>query len=234
MRRGRENPPGAYYHADMRRLRGRPRHDDVLTPAEWRTVHAVRHGLTNREIAERTGISIDAVKYHVANAIGKLGVENRLALRHYRGAPKGSPALQETCDMGDNGDRVEIIGLGQVSRSVSDIVRSESWYRDVLGLSHLYTFGTLAFFDCGGTRLMLSQGEALQPAESLLYLRVPDIGAAHRSLEARGVEFINAPHMIHRHEDGTEEWMAFFKDPDDRPLAIIASAHPEADSDQPE
>jgi methylmalonyl-CoA/ethylmalonyl-CoA epimerase len=28
--------------------------------------------------------------------------------------------------------------------------------------------------------------------------------------------------MIHRHADGTEEWMAFFEDPDGRPLAIMA------------
>jgi catechol 2,3-dioxygenase-like lactoylglutathione lyase family enzyme len=42
--------------------------------------------------------------------------------------------------------------LGQISRTVSDIAEAEAWYRDVLGLKHLYTFGTLAFFDCGGTR----------------------------------------------------------------------------------
>ena len=54
------------------RRRGRPPVDDVLTPAEWRTVHAVQHGLTNRQIAERRGISVDAVKYHVANALEKL------------------------------------------------------------------------------------------------------------------------------------------------------------------
>jgi len=28
--------------------------------------------------------------------------------------------------------------------------------------------------------------------------------------------------MIHRHDDGTEEWMAFFKDNDGRPLGIMA------------
>ena len=50
-----------------------------------------------------------------------------------------------------------------------------------------------------------------------------DIHAAKAALEARGVEFINAPHMIHRHEDGTEEWMAFFKDNEGRPLAIMSS-----------
>ncbi len=30
--------------------------------------------------------------------------------------------------------------------------------------------------------------------------------------------------MIPRHADGTEEWMAFFNDPEKRPLAIMAQA----------
>lgn len=113
--------------------------------------------------------------------------------------------------------------LGQIARSVQDIQVSERWYRDVLGLPHLYTFGTLAFFDCGGTRLMLTQESVTSPAaESVLYFRVSDIRQAQASLQECGVVFINAPHMIHRHADGTEEWMAFFKDPDGRPLAIMA------------
>ncbi len=120
-------------------------------------------------------------------------------------------------------EHVNIVGVGQIARSVKDIKSSEAWYRDALGLMHLYTFDKLAFFDCGGTRLMLSEGEALQPSESLLYLRVQDIDAEYERLQASGVEFTNAPHMIHRHDDGTEEWMAFFEDPEGRPLAIMAS-----------
>src|SRR5450631_4480231 len=77
-----------------RSRRGRPPHDDVLTPAEWRIVHAVKHGMTSRQIAERRGISIDAVKYHVANALQKLGLANRRELRHWHLAPKGG-ALKE-------------------------------------------------------------------------------------------------------------------------------------------
>lgn len=112
--------------------------------------------------------------------------------------------------------------IGQIARSVKNIKQAEAWYGDVLGLPHLYTFGTLAFFDCGGVRLFLSQGENSPSADSVLYFRVDDIQQAHDELRAKGVEFINAPHMIHRHADGVEEWMAFFKDPEDRPLAIMA------------
>jgi DNA-binding CsgD family transcriptional regulator/catechol 2,3-dioxygenase-like lactoylglutathione lyase family enzyme len=200
------------------RRRGRPPADDVLTPAEWRTVHAVQHGLTNRQIAERRGISVDAVKFHVANALEKLGLENRRALRHWFRAPKHGALAQQEKNM----SAIELGRIGQISRTVSDIAQAEAWYRDVLGLKHLYTFGKLAFFDCGGMRLFLSQEEALQANESLLYFQVDDIQAARDRLVERGVEFTHAPHKIHTHADGTEEWMGFFKDPDGRPLAIMS------------
>ena len=116
--------------------------------------------------------------------------------------------------------------IAQIARTVQDIKQSQDWYGKVLGLPHLYTFGNLAFFDCGGTRLMLSQEPKAQPAESILYLRVTDITAAHESLKSRGVDFMSAPHMIHRHADGTEEWLAIFKDPEGRPLGIMAQARP--------
>jgi hypothetical protein len=51
-----------------------------------------------------------------------------------------------------------------------------------------------------------------------------DIAAAHQRLISRGVEFINASHMIHRHADGTEEWLSMFKDPEGRPLGLMAQA----------
>lgn len=117
---------------------------------------------------------------------------------------------------------LDIGPIGQVSRSVSDIRSAERWYGEMLGLRHLYTFGNLAFFDCGGTRLLLTQRDTPSTAESLLYFRVSGIRQAHEELKRRGIEFINAPHMVHRHADGTEEWMAFFKDPEGRPLALMS------------
>jgi DNA-binding CsgD family transcriptional regulator/catechol 2,3-dioxygenase-like lactoylglutathione lyase family enzyme len=212
--------------------RGRPPHDDVLTPAEWRVVHAVKHGLSNREIARRRGISLDAVKYHVANAVEKLGMKGRSDLKQWHRVPRGSAlsrgrALKngkETEEQAVN-SAINLGALGQIARSVRDIKESEHWYRDVLGLKHLFTVGNLAFFDCGGTRLMLSQ-EKTAPAESLLYWRVADIGAAHADLKSRGVEFMNAPHMIFRHADGTEEWLSNFKDVEGRPLGLISQVPP--------
>jgi DNA-binding CsgD family transcriptional regulator len=192
----------------------------VLTPAEWRTVHAVKHGLTSRQIAERRGISIDAVKYHIANAFAKLGVANRNELRQWHRAPKDSALKDETMN-----PQLTLGPIAQIARSVQDIKQAEDWYKNVLGLPHLYTFGKLAFFDCNGTRLMLSQESAVA-AESILYMRVGNIGAAYELLKSRGVEFINAPHIVHRHADGTEEWLSMLKDPEGRPLGIMAQAKP--------
>jgi DNA-binding CsgD family transcriptional regulator/predicted enzyme related to lactoylglutathione lyase len=205
--------------AAPKRRRGRPPYADVLTPAEWRVVHAVQHGMTNREIAERRRVSLDAVKFHLANAMAKLGVSNRKALRQWFRAPRHS-ALGDLRNVG--GTSMKLGSLGQVSRTVRDIKEAERWYGTVLGLTHLYTFGKLAFFDLGGTRLFLTQQEDASPTESILYLRVDDIAKAHEELKSRGVEFRGAPHMIHKHADGTEEWMAFFNDPEGRPLAIMA------------
>ena len=116
--------------------------------------------------------------------------------------------------------------LGQVARTTRNTAAARDWYRDVLGLSELYTFGNLSFFDLGGVRLMLTEEEG-GGSESLLYLRVPDIHAARDAMEARGVRFTHAPHLIHRHDDGTEEWMAFFEDNEGRPLALMTQARTE-------
>ena len=199
------------------RDRGRPPHPDVLTPAEWRVAEAVRHGLTNRDIAQRQGVTLDAVKFHVANALSKLGLRRRAELRQWRGVRLDSGLANH---LHASGAGMQILGLGQIARGVSDIDAATTFFRDVVGLPHLYTFGTMAFFDCGGVRLLLSSGDGA-PA-SLLYLRVDDIHAAQTALQARGAQFISAPHMIHRHANGMEEWMAFFTDPD---AAQIADPH---------
>jgi catechol 2,3-dioxygenase-like lactoylglutathione lyase family enzyme len=113
--------------------------------------------------------------------------------------------------------------IGQISRQVGDITTAVEWYRDVLGLPHLFTYGELAFFDCGGTRLFLtSRKDEGAAGQSILYFTTPDIHATHDQLAARGVTFRGAPHMIHRHESGVEEWMAFFEDTDGHLLALMS------------
>ncbi len=209
-----------------KKQRGRPPYPDQLTPAEWRVVEGVRHGLTNPQIAKLQGVSVDAVKYHVANVLQKLNLASRIKLRHWTGIRRGSKLFHREPAMDNNPN---LGAIGQISRSVQDIDAAQRWYADVLGLEYLYSFGRLAFFNCNGLRLFLSEGNAA--ADSILYFSVGDIHAAQASLAARGIEFINAPHMIHRHEDGTEEWMAFFKDNEGRPLAIMSREANETSND---
>jgi DNA-binding CsgD family transcriptional regulator/catechol 2,3-dioxygenase-like lactoylglutathione lyase family enzyme len=203
---------------------GRPRHDDVLTPGEWKVAEMVRHGLTNRRIAERMGVSSDAVKFHVGNALLKLGLSDRQELRRWDGVARGTAlSHKRRADMDAAQAEDTYIMLGQVARTCSNVEASRAWYRDTLGLPELYAFPSLAFFDLGGVRLMITDESRTAAApESILYLRVPDIHAMKATLESRGVRFTHAPHMVHRHEDGTEEWMAFFEDDEARPLALSA------------
>jgi DNA-binding CsgD family transcriptional regulator/catechol 2,3-dioxygenase-like lactoylglutathione lyase family enzyme len=194
----------------------------VLTPAEWRVAEQVRHGMTNRRIAERMGVSSDAVKFHVGNALSKLGFASREELRKWDGVARGTALhhmRRSAMDAKTSTD--SYIMLGQIARTTKRFAESHAWYRDVLGLPELYSFGNLAFFDLGGIRLMLTEEEGGLVSESILYFRVPDIHAAKDELEERGVKFINAPHLIHRHEDGTEEWMAAFEDNEGRPLQLM-------------
>lgn len=211
------------------RARGRPRHPDVLTPAEWRVVHFVRHGLSNRQIADRFGVTLDAVKYHVQNIVSKLGIDRRAHLKRWRGIPNDSALGRRKTAMATS---LTLGPLGQISRSVRSIEQSIDWYENKLGLKHLYTFGKLSFFDCGGTRLFLE--ERAEPApESVLYLRVPDINVAYQELQARGISFVSAPHLIHRHDDAMEEWLAFFEDLEGRTLALMCQVKPVAPEAEP-
>jgi len=181
-------------------------------------VEAVRHGMRSPEIARRQGITRDAVKFHVANALSKLGFASRNELRRWDGIRRDSALYAKERMMGE----VALGSIGQIARHVANIEAARAWYGDVLGLPHLYSFGNMAFFDCGGVRLFLSADHGSNPRDSLIYFRVDDIREAHDALATRGVDFIHAPHMIHRHDDGTEEWMAFFNDNEGRPLSIMS------------
>jgi DNA-binding CsgD family transcriptional regulator len=196
--------------------RGRPKHDDVLTPAEWRTLHAIQHGLSARQVARRLGASADTVKYHVENIRAKLGMRDTKALRDRLAIPKTSALRRELMQ-----NPMNVVAVGQIARTVRDVKQSEQWYLEMLGLPHLYTFADLAFFDCDGVRLMLSQSDTIKE-ESIVYFRTPNIVVACEAMRSKGVAFLSAPHLIHTHKDGTEEWMAFFNDLEGRPLALMS------------
>ena len=117
-----------------------------------------------------------------------------------------------------------ISGIGQIAINARDIDRAVAFYRDALGLRFLFQPpGGLAFFDCGGIRLMLSGASSAEfdHASSVLYFRVADIREAHASLSARGVVFRGAPHKIADMPDH-ELWMTFFDDSEGNVLALMA------------
>lgn len=202
--------------------KGRPAHPDILTPAEWRVVQLTRHGHSNQAMAERLGVSINAIKYHLSNITGKLGIPNKKALIHWDGAPKNSP-YHRTQLMNE----ATIKQIGQIARTVTDIAVATAWYRDQLQLNHLYSYGPLAFFECHGVRLMLSENKESEPTDSIIYFQTEDIKSAYASMQDREIEFTHAPHKIHTHEDGSEEWMAFFQDPDGQALGLMAKISPQ-------
>jgi catechol 2,3-dioxygenase-like lactoylglutathione lyase family enzyme len=119
--------------------------------------------------------------------------------------------------------------LGQVSMLTKDAAAAERWYKEVLELPHILTFGDLVFFDCGGTRLYIRQMRGAEEwrNSSTLYFLVPDIQFAYEELGRRGVHMLGAPHMIFKDDNtGVEEWMAFFDDPDGNTHAVMARVAP--------
>ena len=113
--------------------------------------------------------------------------------------------------------------LGQVALRIHDVDGAIEFYRDALGMKFLFSTGTMAFFDCGGVRLMLSMPERAEfdRPGSILYFKVDDLEAARSTMIDRGVEFIDEPHLIARMPDH-ELWTSFFKDPSDNMLALMS------------
>jgi methylmalonyl-CoA/ethylmalonyl-CoA epimerase len=124
-------------------------------------------------------------------------------------------------------DGVGVSRIGQIAMTVGDLPRAIAFYRDVLGLRFLFEAPpAMAFFDCGGTRLMLALPEPAGAAAgrqfgAILYYTVDDIHRAAAALGGRGVVFEQPPHIVAPlpHAD---LWMAFFHDPDGQLLAIMS------------
>ncbi len=115
-------------------------------------------------------------------------------------------------------------GLGQIALVVHDLPAAIRFYRDVLGLDFLFEAPPhMAFFDCGGIRLMLSlpEDEQFDHPPSILYFRVDDIQSVHRLLREEGVVFIHEPRLVAPMPDH-DLWMAFFRDMEGNPLALMS------------
>ena len=125
--------------------------------------------------------------------------------------------------MSDGAGEFGLSGIGQICVTVKDLKKATAFYRDTLGMKFLFQVPNMAFFDCGGVRLMLGIAEKpeLDHPPSILYYKVEDIQAAHATLVERGVAFEQEPVLAHKAEDH-DLWLAFFRDMDGNLLALMS------------
>jgi len=118
---------------------------------------------------------------------------------------------------------VRIDAVGQIAVNVKDLERATAFYRDTLGMQHLFGIPGASFFQCGAVRLMLGVAEKpeLDHPASIVYYTVDDIRGAWQALAAQGVEFEDEPHLIARMPDH-DLWMCFFRDSEGNLLALMS------------
>lgn len=119
------------------------------------------------------------------------------------------------------GTQVALNSIGQIAILVKDVARATDFYRDKLGMKHLFSAGNLSFFDCGGVRLMLDKPEKAEAGTSIIYFTVAEINEAHEQMKSRGVQFVDSPHLIARLPDH-DLWMTFFRDSEGNLLSIMS------------
>ncbi len=111
--------------------------------------------------------------------------------------------------------------IGQIAIVCRGVGRARDFYRDALGVKHLFDAGpTLSFFQSGTTRLMLSTAEGDATGTSVLYFFVSNIEATASELKGKGVEFVDQPHMIAKMPDH-ELWLVAFRDSEGNLLALM-------------
>jgi len=123
------------------------------------------------------------------------------------------------------GTQIALEKIGQIAILVKDVGRATEFYRDKLAMKYLFTAGNLAFFDCGGVRLMLDKPDKVEAGTSILYFKVGEIHEAHEQMKARGVEFVDKPHLIARLPDH-DLWMTFFRDSEGNLLGLMSEVRP--------
>ena len=114
--------------------------------------------------------------------------------------------------------------IGQIFVNVHDLDRAIAFYRDILGMKFLFQAPpNMAFFDCGGIRLMLGIADRpdLDHPASIIYYKVDDIEKVYQTFKARGVEFIVKPHLV-APMPTYDLWLADFRDSEGNLLALMS------------
>ena len=118
---------------------------------------------------------------------------------------------------------IEINQIGQIAINIHNTDRAVEFYRDTLGLKLLFAAGHLAFFDCGGVRLMLSPPEKpeFDHPSSILYFKVQDIQSAHTELVRKNVKTEDQPHLIAKMADH-DLWLSSFRDSEGNLMCLMS------------
>ena len=114
--------------------------------------------------------------------------------------------------------------IGQIFVNVKDLDRAVAFYRDILGMTFLFQAPpNMAFFDCGGIRLMLGIADRpdLNHPASIIYYKVDDIERVYDVFNSRGVEFIVKPHLV-APMPTYDLWLADFNDSEGNILALMS------------
>jgi len=122
------------------------------------------------------------------------------------------------------GPAVALSQIGQIALTVRDLQTMLAFYRDTLGMKFLFEAPPrMAFFDCGGVRLLLGQEDKANPAHpaSILYYKVPHIRAAFDALVARGVPVVEQPALVAKLPDH-DLWLASLRDPEGNVFALMS------------
>ena len=118
---------------------------------------------------------------------------------------------------------IRVSEIGQIAVTVSDVDKALAFYRDALGLEHLFSPSpTLSFLQAGPVRLMLStpQGAGTVGANSVLYFKVSDIDAVFAAIIERGATSERAPQLA-AHMPDHELWTGFVRDPDGNLVGLM-------------
>jgi len=124
---------------------------------------------------------------------------------------------------------VSLSQIGQIAITVRNLDRAVEFYQSTLGMKLLFRVPNMAFFDCGGVRLMMAipeKSEFDHPA-SIIYYKVADLPAVHAALLAKTVRFDAEPHLIAKMPDH-DLWMAFLRDSEENLLGLMSEVRREA------
>lgn len=112
--------------------------------------------------------------------------------------------------------------IAQIALTTQNLAKAVAFYRDTLGLKLMFEVSGMAFFDIGGTRLMIGEAKldgALQN-NTYIYFDAGEWQETEAALLERGLKFDRPAEVVQRAE-GKEHAIRFFKDPDGNALAIM-------------